>query len=121
MKRNIYGKLQNIDTWVRFKLKYCIWHTWKKPDRKINNLIRLGVNPNQAYAFSRRLGGWAVAKSPISGTTVTVTGLKSRLDLYLYLMVNESPHTRPVVWWCERCTLLNEQSHLLDYVILIEA
>ncbi len=49
----------------------------KKPERKRKNLIRLGVNPDQAYAWSRtRMGGWAVAQSPILRTTITVKRLK---------------------------------------------
>src|SRR5690625_2910519 len=57
----------------------CIWHHWKKSERKRKNLIRLGVNQGQAYAWSRtRMGGWAVAQSPILRTTITVTRLKKR-------------------------------------------
>ncbi|MCR1026805.1 group II intron reverse transcriptase/maturase, partial [Cellulophaga baltica] len=43
------------------------------------NLIRLGVNQNTAYAWSRtRMGGWAVAQSPILGTTITIKRLRMR-------------------------------------------
>ena len=41
---NIYGKLKDLDGWLRNRLRYCIWHHWKKPDRKRKNLIRLGVD-----------------------------------------------------------------------------
>jgi len=67
----------------------------KKPERKspmgmpmAENLIRLGVEQGQAYAWSRsRMGGWAIARSPILGTTITVDRLKLRgyvpmLELY---------------------------------------
>ena len=51
----------------------------KKPNRKMKNLIRLGINPNMAYAWSRtRMGGWAVACSPILGTTITLSRLGKR-------------------------------------------
>ena len=69
-------------------VRYCIWYHWKKPERKRKNLIRLGVEQGQAYAWGRsRMGGWAIAQSPILGTTITVEGLKQRgyiplLDLY---------------------------------------
>lgn len=76
---NIYGKLRDIDVWVRRRLRRCIWHDWKKPNRKMKNLIRLGINPNMAYAWSRtRMGGWAVACSPILGTTITNSRLEQR-------------------------------------------
>ena len=76
---NMYGKLRDIDVWVRRRLRRCIWHDWKKPNRKMKNLIRLGINPNTAYAWSRtRMGGWAVACSPILGTTITLERLGKR-------------------------------------------
>ena len=72
---SIKGKLKNLDGWLRNRLRYCIWHNWKKPERKRKNLIRLGVDQGDAYAFSRsRKGGWAIAQSPILGTTITISG-----------------------------------------------
>jgi len=39
----------------------------------------LGVNPEKAYQWSRsRMGGWAIAQSPILGTIITVDRLKMR-------------------------------------------
>lgn len=61
----------------------------KKLERKRKNLIRLGIEQGQAYAWSRtRMGGWAVAQSPILRTTITLSrlrrkGYKSMLDYYL--------------------------------------
>jgi RNA-directed DNA polymerase len=55
---SIYGKLKELDGWLRNRLRYCIWHHWKKPERKRKNLIRLGVDHGHAYAWSRtRMGG----------------------------------------------------------------
>lgn len=85
---NIQAKLKQLDEWLRNRLRYCIWHYWKKPERKRKNLIRLGIEQGQAYAWSRtNMGGWAVAQSPILGTTITVSRLKQRgylslLDYY---------------------------------------
>ena len=31
---NIQSKLKKIDEWLRNRLRYCIWHDWKKPERK---------------------------------------------------------------------------------------
>lgn len=101
---SITGKLKDLDSWVRNRLRYCIWHDWKKPERKRKNLLRLGVDPNHAYAWSRtRMGGWAVAQSPILITTITLERLKKRgyealLDYYLKVSpgLNEPLYTRPV-------------------------
>lgn len=76
---NIQGKLLELDGWLRNRLRYCIWHHWKKRVRKRKNLIRLGVNPKDAYRWSSsRLGGWAIAQSPILNTTITIDRLVKR-------------------------------------------
>lgn len=86
---SLVGKLGTTDGWVRNRLRYCIWHDWKKPERKRKNLIRLGADFDHAYAWSRtRMGGWAVAQSPILGTTITLKRLEQRgyvsmIDYYL--------------------------------------
>ena len=72
-------KIEDIDSWLRNRLRYCIWHHCKKPERKRKNLIRLGVDQNHAYSWSRtRMGGWAVALSPILLTTITLERLRKR-------------------------------------------
>jgi len=72
-------KLKELDGWLRNRLRYCIWHHWKKPDKKRRSLIRLGIEQGQAYAWSRsRMGGWAIAQSPILGSTITIDRLKQR-------------------------------------------
>ena len=86
---HIHAKLKKLDEWLRNRLRYCIWHDWKKPERKRKNLIQLGLDQGTAYAYSRtRMGGWRVAQSPILGTTITLSGLRRRgyesmLDYYL--------------------------------------
>ncbi len=101
---SIQGKLRDMDGWLRNRLRYCIWTDWKKPERKRKNLIRLGIDQDHAYAWSRtRMGGWAVAQSPILNATITLKRLKQRgyramLELYMELnpSVYEPPYTRPV-------------------------
>ena len=51
---SIQAKLKQLDEWLRNLLRYCIWHDWKKPERKRKNLIRLGVDQNHAYAWKDR-------------------------------------------------------------------
>ena len=86
---SIQLKLKTLDEWLRNRLRYCIWHDWKKTERKRKNLIRLGIEQGQAYAWSRtRMGGWAVAQSPILRTTITLSRLRrkgyvSMVDYYL--------------------------------------
>lgn len=87
---SIQVKLTELDGWLRNRLRYCIWHHWKKPERKRKNLIRLGVGPQQAYQWSRsRMGGWAIAQSPILGTTITVERLEKRGYISLVEFYNQ--------------------------------
>jgi len=101
---SIQAKLKELDGWLRNRLRYCIWHNWKKPERKRKNLIQLGVDQDHAYQWSRtRMGGWAVAQSPILGTTITLERLRKRgyealLTYYEKVAphLNEPLYTRPV-------------------------
>ncbi|HBL77813.1 MAG: group II intron reverse transcriptase/maturase [Bacteroidetes bacterium GWF2_42_66] len=101
---SLQGKLKEMDGWLRNRLRYCIWHHWKKSERKRKNLIRLGVDPDHAYQWSRsRMGGWRIAQSPILVTTITLERLRKRgyeslLSYYekVALRLNEPPCTRPV-------------------------
>jgi len=86
---HIFGKLKTMDGWVRNRLRYCIWHHWKRPRRRAINLARLGVPGDMAWKWAySRMGGWAVSRSPILGTTITLDRLKRRgyvsfLEYYL--------------------------------------
>lgn len=88
---SIYGKLYSLDGWVRNRLRYCIWHHWKKGKRRAINLIRLGVPRQMAWKWAHsRIGGWGVSCSPILTTTITLERLQKRgyvafLDYYLKL------------------------------------
>ena len=75
----IYAKVKKLDEWLKNRIRYCIWHDWKKLERKRKNLIQLGVEIGQAYAWSRtRMGDWAVAQSPNLKTTITTSKLKRK-------------------------------------------
>ena len=100
---SMWQKLKDLDSWVRNRLRLCIWHHWKKPERKRKNLIRLGVPKGQAYAWSRsKKGRWPIAQSPILKTTITLErlqkrGYESMLDYYCKVAphYNEPLYARP--------------------------
>jgi len=76
---NVSVKLAELDGWVRNRLRYCIWKHWKKPNKRMRSYIRLGIPKGQAYAWSRsRMGGWAIAQSPIMNTTITIERLQRK-------------------------------------------
>jgi len=101
---SIQEKLKDVDGWVRNRLRCCIWKQWKKPERRRKNLLRLGVDLEHAYSFSRsRMGTWAVACSPILRTTITVERLQKRgyQSMFAYYIknapfLNEPLYTRTV-------------------------
>ena len=74
-----YAKFKKLDSWIRSRLRYCIWKQWKRPKRRLRAFRQLGVSASwsRRYAYSR-MGGWAIACSPIMKTTVTEVRLRQR-------------------------------------------
>ncbi|WP_235291739.1 group II intron reverse transcriptase/maturase [Portibacter lacus] len=74
-----YAKFKSLDSWVRCRLRYCIWKGWKNPKRRYRAFRQLGLFHSKARQFSySRLGGWRISCSPIMGTTVTEQKLQLR-------------------------------------------
>jgi len=93
---NMTTKLKALDTWVRSRLRYCIWKHWKKPNKRMRSFIRLGITKGKAYAWSRsQMGGWAIALSPIMKTTITVERLAKRGYLSFSVQFQRSSRTIP--------------------------
>ncbi len=99
---SMQSKLKKLEEWLRNRLRYCIWHHWKKPERKRKNLIRLGVEQGMAYAWSRtRMGGWQYPKSYFTDYNYYKTIKNERLcELSRILqevsIIIEPPSTRTV-------------------------
>ncbi len=52
--------------WLRRRIRMYIWKQWKKPRTKVENLIKLGMEPWKAYRNGNtRKGYWAIAGSGI--------------------------------------------------------
>ena len=62
---NMKRLLMDTDSWLRRRIRMCIWKAWKLPKTRIKNLIRCGINKHDA----RRLGYvkeyWRVSSSII--------------------------------------------------------
>ncbi len=86
--KSIFGKL---DSWIRRRLRMCLWKSWKKPKTRIRNLIKLGVPSWKAYEWGNsRKGYWRISKSPILNKTLgnpywSNQGLKSLQKRYEFL------------------------------------
>lgn len=74
-----YEKLKALDSWIRCRLRYCIWKQWKRPKRRLRAFLQLGISPSWArrFAYSRK-GGWHLSCGPVMGTTVTIARLEQR-------------------------------------------
>lgn len=77
-----------FDSWIKRRLRMCIWKTWKKPGTKVRKLIGLGVPKGKAYEWGNsRKSYWRISKSPILHRTLgnsywSSQGLKSLLSRY---------------------------------------
>ncbi len=69
---------QELDGWIRRRLRMCFWKQWKKIRNKHDNLTRLGIPEFKAYEFANtRKGYWHTANSPILSRSVTDNYLRS--------------------------------------------
>lgn len=81
--------LERLDEWTRFRIRMCIWKAWKRPKKRIRELIKLGMEPWRAYrnGYTRK-GYCRVAHSGILHHTLgnlelERLGFKPLLSFYL--------------------------------------
>lgn len=71
--------LRDIDTWIRRRLRACIWKTWKKIRTRFSSLIKLGIDRNKAWEYANtRKGYWRISNSPIMQRAITNARLEKR-------------------------------------------
>jgi len=76
---NIRTRLQELDSILSGRLRYCIWKSWKRLRTRIRNLKQLGVPTWLAITWGlNRRGGWHIVNTPILKTTITMERLKQR-------------------------------------------
>jgi RNA-directed DNA polymerase len=57
---------RNFDSWIRRRLRMCIWKAWKSPKTKVRKLTGLGIPKGKAYEWGNtRKAYWRVSCSPI--------------------------------------------------------
>jgi RNA-directed DNA polymerase len=82
---------QGLDSWMRRRLRMCLWKQWKKPKTKVKRLLSLGIPKDKAFEWGHtRKGYWRIAGSPILERSLDnqywkSIGLKSLLDRYTHL------------------------------------
>jgi group II intron reverse transcriptase/maturase len=69
--------LDDLDSWVRSRLRLCYWKQWKLPRTRVKMLIQLGTPEGKAYQRGNtRKGYWHTSHSPILLTALTTSFLK---------------------------------------------
>jgi RNA-directed DNA polymerase len=66
------GIMKALDEWIRRRLRACIWKQWKKIKTKYDNLLKLGLEKQKAWAYANtRKGYWRISNSQILSMTLT--------------------------------------------------
>lgn len=61
-----------LDGWIRRRIRMCYWKQWRRPKRRRQMLIRLGVPIRQAIRHARsRKGYWHMSKTIATGVGLT--------------------------------------------------
>jgi group II intron reverse transcriptase/maturase len=57
--------IEELDGWIRRRLRMCVLKQWKKPKAKYRNLVALGIDPDEARKLAgSRKGYWHLSKTP---------------------------------------------------------
>ncbi len=63
---NMGNIVQELDKWIRRRIRMCYWKQWKKIKTKHDNLVKLGIENYKAWEFANtRKSYWRISKSPI--------------------------------------------------------
>lgn len=71
--------LQDVDGWMRRRIRMWYWKQWKKVKTRLKNLMKLGVPRAKAWEYANtRKGYWRISSSPILHTTLSDKVLKAK-------------------------------------------
>jgi len=79
--------LQDMDEWLRRRLRQLIWKRWKRGKTRWRELVKLGVPPKMAGLGAVGKSPWHMASSPVvnmalSNTYFRLQGLESLAERY---------------------------------------
>ena len=71
--------MEDLNQWIRRRLRMYIWKQWKKNTARFKNLMKLGVTKRKAWEWANtRKSYWHTANSWILATTITNERLELR-------------------------------------------
>ena len=85
--------IEDLDGWIRRRLRACLLKQWKKPKTKYRNLVTLGIAPEEARKLAgSRKGYWPLAKTEQVHKALGLAywrdqGLLSLVDMYRQLHI----------------------------------
>ncbi|WP_353514007.1 group II intron maturase-specific domain-containing protein [Vallitalea maricola] len=66
------NRIKDIESWIRRRIRACIWKQWKKVKTSHRKLIKIGINKQKSWEYANtRKGYLRIAKSPILSRTLT--------------------------------------------------
>lgn len=67
-----YTPIEQLDKWLRRRIRMCYWKQWRKPRTRIGNLLRMGTSKRQAISTGlSRKGYWRLSKTLATHTGMT--------------------------------------------------
>ena len=86
---NLKSVMEQLDGWIRRRIRMCIWKQWKNIKTRAKNLIKLGIEKQTAWKLSNtRKGCWSISGCTILQRAITnkrleQRGFKSLTKIYL--------------------------------------
>ena len=82
--------LETMDSWLRRRIRMCIWRSWKKPSTRVKNLVKCGIPQWRAYMEGNSSKGyWAnaggIMQKAASNENLRRAGYPCLMDYYAKL------------------------------------
>jgi RNA-directed DNA polymerase len=74
-----YTPIPKLDQWIRRRIRLCYWKMWKKPRKRMSELMKLGTSRKEAILAGRsRKGLWVLSRTLATQTGMTDAWLASQ-------------------------------------------
>jgi RNA-directed DNA polymerase len=74
-----YSPIEELDGWLRRRIRMCYWKQWRRPRTRIANLLKLGTSKRHAICTGiSRKGSWRLSKTLATQTGMTNEWLKQQ-------------------------------------------
>lgn len=74
-----YRPIPALDEWLRRRVRMCYWKQWRKPRKRISQLIKLGASKRQAIQTGlSRKGYWRLSRTLATNSGMTNQWLKEQ-------------------------------------------